>query len=150
MPNRRLFLILPLTALAVIGPFMLPAAAGPQTVAQASAGALSPAERQAIAEAMVDALDGLKVYDNGAVEEASGAPADMDGMPSGLMDYVQRTKQLPPGLQQLVIDAVEVRLPGRRAQLAGVSLVLRDAAGGAIVGTVGDVLALRRSLSLRN
>ena len=150
MPYRRIFTVLSLAALVGVCPFMPSATAGPQRVAQVSAGTLRPAERQAVAEAMVDALDGVKIYDNGAVEETSGAPADMDGMPQGLMAYVRRTKQLPPGLQQLVIDAVELRLPGRRAQLAGVSLVLRDATGGAIVGTVADVLALRRSLSLRN
>ncbi len=149
MPCTRLVTLFSLVALVSVGPF-IGSAAETQRVAQASVGALAPAERKAVAEALVEALDGVRIYDNGAVEEAAGAPADMDGMPQGLMDYVRRTKQLPPGLQQMVIDAVELRLPGRRAQLAGVSLVLRDATGGAIVGTVADVLALRRSLSLRN
>lgn len=152
MPHRRLLLAILPAALALAGIAAFPADAARLLTAQAPAAAgLDNAERQAVAEALVDALRGIRIYDNGAVEElSSGDLSDPDGMPPGLMDYVGRAKQLPPGLQQLVIDAVELRLPRRRAQVAGLSLILRDAVDGTIVGTVADVLALRRSLGLRS
>ena len=151
MPCIRLFLfILPAILLVAGGAAAREDPLRPKLAQAAPASGISAPEKQAIAEAVVEAFSGIRIYENGAVEDLAGKDlSDPEGMPPGLANYVSDRKQLPPGLQQLIIDAVELRLPQRRAQVAGLSLILRDPKAGAIVGIVSDVLALRRSQGQR-